>query len=179
MELEQLKYPVGNFRFPEEFGEGDIEAWIGEIEDFPNKLRMEVGGLTPEQFNWKYRPDGWNILQVVHHCADSHMNAFIRFKLTLTENSPEIKSYKENLWAELSDTLEAPIEWSLDIIDGLHRRWTLTLRNLSEKDLLKTYIHSEYNKVFELRQVIPLYAWHCRHHLAHIKQAKESAGGYN
>lgn len=179
MDLEKLKYPVGNFRFPKEFEKGDIPSWIAIIESFPSKLKKEVIGLSNEQLSWRYRPDGWNILQVVHHCADSHMNAFMRFKLTLTEDSPEVKPYFENLWAELPDTMDAPITWSLEILGGLHKRWSLTLNHLSEEDLLKTYIHSEYKRSFELRQVIALYAWHCRHHLAHVVQAKESSGSYN
>ncbi len=179
MDLEKLKYPVGNFRFPNEFEEGDISEWISIIENFPAALAGAVEGLSPEQLGWRYRPEGWTISQVVHHCADSHMNAFIRFKLTLTEDSPEVKPYFENLWAELPDTLDAPIEWSLDILRGLHQRWVLTLSKLSNEDLLKTYMHSEHKRTFELRQVIAMYAWHCRHHLAHISQAKGSSGSYN
>jgi len=179
MDLEQLKFPVGKLQFPNEYNDSDFAAWIKIIEHFPSELKSEVERIAPEQLDWKYRPDGWNIRQVVHHCADSHMNAFIRFKLTLTEDSPEVKPYHENLFARLSDTLDAPIHWSLDILTGLHRRWTILLRNLSESDLLRTYVHAEYKKTFELRQVMALYSWHCQHHLAHIKQAKEHCGAFN
>ena len=179
MDLEKLKYPTGNFKFVTDFTDKEINSWIDEIEFLPEKLAIAAKGLDDDELGWKYRPEGWNIRQVVHHIADSHMNAFCRFKLTLTEDSPEVKGYYENLWAELTDTTNAPIEWSLSIISGLHMRWVALLRGLSGEDLLRSYHHLEYNKTFELRQVIALYAWHCRHHLAHIEQAKTSAGGYN
>jgi len=178
MKLDKLKYPVGKFSFPTDFNDDILAEWIALIEQFPDTLKNEVVTLK-EELDWRYRPEGWNIRQVVHHCADSHMNAFCRFKLTLTEDSLEVKGYFEDRWAELADTTDTPIDWSLDILSGLHSRWITLIKSLNEDELLKTYYHSEYKKTFELRQVIALYAWHCRHHVAHVVQAKNSQGEYN
>ncbi|MDA0195297.1 MAG: putative metal-dependent hydrolase [Bacteroidetes bacterium] len=179
MELELLKYPTGKFTIPQDYDTMIINGWIRNIAGFPDRLSAEVIGLSDKQLGWKYRPDGWNVRQVVHHCADSHMNAFIRFKLALTEDSPVIKPYFENLVAELPDSLESQVEWSLDILSGLHKRWIVLLKNMSEADLARTYIHPEYNKHFELRGVVALYSWHCSHHLAHVRQALEHQGAFN
>ena len=152
---------------------------IEVIDRYPALLKSEVAGLSAGELKLTYRPDGWNILQVVHHTADSHMNAFIRFKLAITETTPTIKPYLQNLWAELPDTGNVPIEASLKILEGLHLRWSTLLRTLSEKDFEKKYFHPEQKREVELKEVLPLYAWHCKHHLTHVKQAKKYRGKFS
>ncbi|XOV94438.1 MAG: YfiT family bacillithiol transferase [Bacteroidota bacterium] len=177
-DLNSLKYPAGRFSWPKQISQSDITEWIQEIEAFPALLKEEVQGLTESELNWRYRPDGWNIRQVVHHVADSHFNSLVRFKLALTEDTPTIKPYEEAKWAELADS-QGPIESSLAILNGLHERWAILLKSLTEKDLKATYFHPEQNATRALDETIALYAWHCRHHLAHVKQAKDSEGKYN
>lgn len=176
MNLETLKYPVGKFQKPADISRAQIKVWIDDIEQFPQLLRSEVQELSPEALNWRYRPEGWTIKQVVHHCADSHINSIVRFKLTLTENEPTIKPYFEDRWAELPDTLDAPVEWSLMLLEGLHKKWVLLLKSLSEQDLEKAFIHPEKGRRVTLGENIALYSWHCRHHLEHVRQAKKYQG---
>jgi len=147
--------------------------WISEISTFPSRLKNEVNHLTNEQLNTQYRPEGWTIRQVVHHCADSHMNSLIRLKLTLTEDQPTVKPYYEERWAELADSKNMPIEPSLKMIEGIHERWTVLLNNLSESDYSKIFIHPEHGKAFRIDENIGMYAWHCNHHLAHITETKK------
>ena len=167
-ELEKLKFPIGKFQKPEVLSKALLDTYINDLESFPSRLKEAVLKLNDSQLNSPYRPDGWTIRQVVHHCADSHMNSIIRFKLALTEDQPTIKPYYEERWAELSDSKSMPIEASLLLLDGLHKRWAILLRSLSENDLQKTFIHPEHGKVFRLDENIGVYAWHCNHHLAHI-----------
>jgi hypothetical protein len=169
--LESLKYPIGQFIRPKTIDKHQIEIWIQTIEHFPKKLKQETENITEQELEIKYRPNGWTIKQVVNHCADSHMNSFIRFKLALTEDIPTIKPYFENLWAELPDSKNFPIESSLKILEGLHERWHEILINLSETELNKQFLHPETNNLFDLKTTIGIYAWHCEHHLAHIKIA--------
>ncbi len=169
--VEQLKYPIGEFEKPTQIEAAHIEQWISDIEAFPTRLIALVKDLTAEQLLWPYRPEGWTIQQVVHHCADSHINSIIRFKLSLTEDNPTIKPYFENRWAELPDTLDLPISTSLSILKGLHARWTYLLKSLQSEDLKKGFVHPEHGKQFYLDETIGVYAWHSNHHLAHIEQA--------
>lgn len=172
--LEALKYPIGKFIKPELYTENLLNGYITTIRDFPAKLRHEVFALDQTQLDTPYRPDGWTIRQVVHHCADSHMNAFIRFKLTLTEDNPTtIRPYVEHLWAKLPDGV-MPIEPSLKIVEGVHARMTVLWASLSEQDLNKKYVHPQYLKEFTLSEAMGLYDWHSRHHLAHITTLKKS-----
>ncbi len=173
-DLEKLKYPIGKFNSPITISEEDIKNWITDIEQFPNRLNKLVPYLSATELNYRYRPEGWTIKQVVHHCADSHMNSFVRFKLCLTEELPTIKTYHEDRWAELQDTTETDISTSLKIIEGLHARWTVLLKSLDTLALRKQYIHPEKPQPMDLANTIALYAWHCNHHLAHIKQAIEN-----
>jgi len=171
--LEKLRYPIGKFEAPEVYTTALLQQAIATIAAFPEKLRLATAHLTDAQLETPYRPEGWTIRQVVHHCADSHMNCFIRLKWTLTEKNPTIKFYYENLWAEGIDNKTMPIAPSLQLLEGLHYRLAFTMNSLTEEDLEKTYVHPEHNKEFELREMICLYAWHCEHHLAHITQLKQ------
>ena len=168
---EKLKFPTGKFLRPDPISKNDLETWIATIENFPSNLKILTSTLSVEELNWIYRPKGWNIKQVVHHCADSHINSFIRFKLALTEDVPTIKPYEEALWAELADGNSNDILPSLQIIEGVHTRWVLLLKSLGSTELKRQFFHPENLKIASLEETIGVYAWHCNHHLAHIKQA--------
>jgi uncharacterized damage-inducible protein DinB len=169
--LQSLKYPVGEFAKPEKPSSARLAEWISVIENFTGRLKDEVNALPDSELNYKHRPGGWTIKQLVHHVTDSHMNSFIRFKLALTEDKPVIKPYFEDKWAELPDTVNAPMSYSLQLIEGLHNRWVVLLKSLTEEQLNRTFIHPEYEREFPLWEYVGLYEWHCRHHLAHIRQA--------
>ena len=177
-DIEKLKYPLGRFVKPETFTESQTNNWIFEIELFPTRVVEVVKNLSDYKLDWRYRPDGWTIKQVVHHCADSHMNSFARFKMSLTEDTPTIKPYFEDKWALLADTMEADIKESIKILEGLHSRWTKLLRSLNEAQLKREFIHPELGKNISLNENTALYAWHCNHHLAHIKQAILNEGNF-
>ena len=176
--LEKLKFPIGKFLRPDPISKNDLETWITTIENFPSKIKTLTSTLSVEELNWRYRPKGWNIKQVVHHCADSHINSFIRFKLALTEDVPTIKPYEEGLWAELADGKSDDISPSLQIIEGVHARWTLILKSLGEQELKRQFFHPENLKIATLEETIAMYAWHCNHHLAHIEQALLQKGQF-
>ncbi|MEO6305324.1 MAG: YfiT family bacillithiol transferase [Bacteroidia bacterium] len=171
--MEELKYPIGHYQKPEAFTKEILNEAISIIENFPKKLKQETEHLTDEQLDTPYRPDGWTIRQVVHHCADSHMNAMIRVKLALTEDTPTIKPYAEALWAELPDTKNLPIHFSLSILEGVHFRWATTLKNMKEKEFDRCFIHPEKGRELSLHESTGMYAWHCKHHLAHITSLKK------
>ena len=171
--LEKLRYPIGKFAKPEVITFGILAKAIQSIESFPERLKVVVANLSQVQLETPYRAEGWTVRQVVHHCADSHMNCFIRIKWTLTENNPTIKFYYENLWAEGIDNKTMPIQPTVQFLEGLHFRLAFVMKNLSETELVRTYFHPESNKEFQLKEVICLYAWHCNHHLAHITELKK------
>jgi hypothetical protein len=167
--MEHLKYPIGKFEYGKSYTAEDNAKHIALIEAFPKELRLLVSGFTPLQFNNSYRPDGWNARQIIHHIADSHLNAYIRLKLSLTEDKPVIKPYNQDLWASLPDGRNAPVDISLNIIDAVHQRWSYLLKTLNEQDLQRTYIHPEYEREFRLDELLALYAWHGRQHYEHLK----------
>jgi DinB superfamily len=170
-DVETLRYPVGKFeRVTPPLDRATRAALVKTIEDTPARFRALAGGLADAQLDTPYRPGGWTIRQVVHHVPESHMNAYIRMKLAVTEDSPAIKTYEEQLWAELPDAKSAPAELSLSLLEALHRRWVLFLRNLSNDDYARTFKHPEWGTV-TIDDAVALYAWHCRHHLAHVEQA--------
>lgn len=173
MNIEQQRYPIGKYLQPETVSPAQRHAWIEEIVAFPNQLRETIAGMSDEQLDTPYREGGWTVRQVVHHLSDSHMNAYVRFKLTLTEERPVIKPYKQDLWAALADSLHAPVDISLDLLAALHARWAVLLRSMSPEDFQRAYIHPEYQKEFTLEGVLGLYAWHGRHHRAQIVALKE------
>lgn len=179
MTLETLKFPIGQFEMPEKITIEFFNNWVLQLEQLPNNLEKITKNLSVTQLNYVYRPNGWNIKQVIHHLSDSHMNSFIRFKLTLTEDIPEIKPYHENLWAELIDGNSDDIESSMLIIKGIHHKWTLLLNSLTTEQLQRKYYHPENKKKHTLSEAIALYAWHGNHHVAHIKQALHYKGEFN
>ena len=166
------RYPIGKFDPSLPVAETDLQQFIQDIAALPAQMRQAVQGLTDEQLDTPYRPGGWSIRQVVHHVADSHMNSFIRFKLALTEDAPTIKPYEEALWSELPDSKNEPIEVSLVLLEALHHRWVVLLKSLSETDWQRVYIHPASGKT-PLVKVAGLYAWHGKHHLAHISNLRE------
>lgn len=173
MTLEQLKYPIGKFEQPVTITKDILSQWISDISSFPTRLKNEVNHLTDEQLDTQYRPNGWTIRQVIHHCADSHMNSLTRLKLALTEDQPTIKPYFEERWAELIDSKKMPITPALKMIEGIHERWTALLNHLTEEENSRIFIHPEHGKTFRIDENIGVYAWHCNHHLAHITEAKK------
>ncbi|WP_114748912.1 YfiT family bacillithiol transferase [Pleomorphovibrio marinus] len=173
MTIEALKYPIGKFEKPTIISRNHLLKWIQDISSFPERLKNEVKLLTNEQLDTPYRPGGWRIRQVIHHCADSHMNSLTRLKLSLTEDQPIIKPYDEKRWAELSDAKDMPIEPSLKILEGIHERWTVLLHNLNENEYGRSFVHPENGQILRVDETIGLYAWHCNHHLAHITTLKK------
>jgi hypothetical protein len=171
--LDQLRYPVGKFAFNANADEKEIQKWISEIEKLPSQIRDAVKGLNDAQLNTAYRPDGWTVRQVVHHVADSHMNAYMRFKLALTENKPTIKPYEEKLWAEMEDSKDLSPEISLSLLDSLHTRWVYILKKLSAADLDKSVFHPESKREMSVKFLLALYAWHSKHHVAHITELRK------
>lgn len=170
--IEALKFPIGKFKEPIEIDQSIINEWIKIIKDFPEKLKIEICNLSEADLENTYRPNGWTICQVVNHCADSHMNSLIRFKFALTEETPTIKPYQEDLWAELVDSKHFSIESSLKILEGVHKRWSYLLENLTKEELEKNFIHPESKELVSIKKNIGIYAWHCEHHLNHIQKAK-------
>lgn len=178
MNLENLKFPIGKFQFNPDVSFEEIQQWIATIQFLPQEIEKITQSLTIEQLNWRYRPDGWSIKQVVHHLADSHMNALIRIKLALTEDAPVIRPYEEARWAELCDGLNNDISASLKIINGVHEKWAHVLKNLSDEQWNKMYFHPQHQRLFSVKEGLGIYDWHCKHHLAHIKQALDSNGEF-
>jgi len=178
---EDLRYPIGKvenqlFTGKESFSEELKKAAIKEIEFLPQMIENAVLNLDEAQLNTPYRHDGWTVKQVVHHVADSHMNAYIRFKLGLTEDNPTIKPYEEALWANLSDTKNIPINVSLTLLYTLHTRWVEILKNMKDDEWQRTLFHPEHKRTFTLWSLMAVYAWHGKHHTAHITKLRERNG---
>lgn len=170
--MSDAKYPIGKFKEVELLDDETRKRLISEIEQTPMNLIQAIKGLDDEQLDTPYREGGWTVRQVVHHLADSHMNAYIRFKLAITENEPTIKPYEEAAWAELIDAKTASIEISLMLLDALHRRWILFLESLTPDDFKKNFTHPEHGKV-NLKWALSMYSWHGRHHVAHITELRK------
>lgn len=166
--IEHLRYPIGRFSYEPGFSAAKRTELIENIRRLPAQLKERLEKIDGAILEIPYRPEGWNISQVVHHIADSHMNAFIRFKLGLTEDIPTIKPYKEGLWANLADTQHTPITVSLALIEALHTRWLVLLESMDEADWQRAVFHPEYKKELKLEMFLGLYSWHCSHHLGHI-----------
>ncbi len=169
------RFPIGKFHFEGPLSEDQRRSLIAEIEEAPEALRVAVNGLSAQQLDTRYREGGWTVRQVTHHVPDSHMNAYMRFKLALTEEEPTIKPYAEDRWAQLADTQSTPLEVSLALLDSLHRRWTQLLRSLKPEDWKRTFRHPELGLV-SLERNLGLYAWHGRHHVAHVTELRKKMG---
>jgi len=170
-----LSYPIGKFDFKQTVDPDAIPAMIDDISALPSQLRIATGGLGIDQLDTPYRPGGWTVRQTVHHVADSHMNSYIRLRLALTETEPVIRPYEQQLWAELPDARTAPIEISLQLVENLHARWVILLRSLPLEDFARTFRHPELGLV-RLDTNLALYAWHGKHHTAHISGLRERMG---
>jgi hypothetical protein len=170
-----LQYPIGKFQWGGAITDAQREKLIEQIEQAPTQLRQAVAGLTEEQVDAPYRPDGWTVRQVVHHLSDSHMNAYVRFRLALTENEPTIKPFAQERWAALEDARTAPLELSLSLLESLHRRWVILLRSLCAADFARTFRHPEMG-VVTLDKYLGMAAWHGRHHIAHITSLRDRMG---
>ncbi len=175
-ELEQLKYPIGQFECPNNISSQHIESWISILEHFPNRLENLVKDLTDIQLDTTYRPGGWSIRQVVHHLSDSHHHSYTRFKWALTEDKPIIKAYYEDRWAELIDSKVAPIKMSLNHLKAIHFKLVYILKKLSQEDLQKCFVHPETNNEVKLNFNVGNYAWHSNHHYTHIENLLKRKG---
>lgn len=172
--MSDLRYPIGAFAVDPDATSEKIRGWIDRIAAQPAALRGAVAGLDDSRLDTPYRPEGWTVRQLVHHVADSHMNAYTRTKLALTEDNPRIKTYLEKMWAELPDS-RLPITGSLALLEALHERWTVTLRAAPEADLRRPVEHPDLGQL-ELQQLLQLYAWHGDHHVAHITALRQRMG---
>ena len=173
--MEDLRYPVGEFHFPELVSARELATFIDQIDETPAHMRAAVAGLSDSQLDTPYRPGGWTVRQLAHHVPDSHINSYTRFRLALTEDEPVIKPYEEARWAELADARTLPIEPSLVLLESLHARWVPLLRSLSDAEWKRTFRHPELGLV-RLEQNAALYAWHGRHHVAHITALRKRNG---
>jgi DinB superfamily len=175
MDTPDLRYPVGEFRFPESVSAQELATFIDQIADTPARMRAAVAGLSDSQLDTPYRPGGWTVRQTAHHVPDSHINSYTRFRLALTEDDPVIKPYEEARWAELPDARTLPVEPSLALLEHLHARWVPLLRSISDADWKRSFRHPALGPV-RLEQNAALYAWHGRHHVAHITRLRERMG---
>ncbi|MBS1627021.1 MAG: putative metal-dependent hydrolase [Bacteroidetes bacterium] len=170
--MEDIRYPIGKYE-PQPYSSKLKEKWLSDIKTLPQHIENVIQNLDAHQLNTSYREGGWTVTQLIHHVADSHMNAYIRFKLGLTENNPIIKPYNEKKWAELSDINIVPTNISITLLHALHQRWYATIKNLTEEDFNRTVFHPEQKKEMTLWFLLGMYAWHGMHHTAHITSLKE------
>jgi len=171
--MEDLHYPIGKFAYKGWHTAQERKGMTLQIAEIPSLLREAVSGLSEEQLNTPYRPEGWTVRQLVHHVADSHINAYTRFKLALTEENPTIKPYAEDKWAMLSDTFQTPIEVSLALLEAIHFRWVMILKNMSDQDFAQTFLHPASKTTSTLDQALAMYVWHGTHHIAHATSLRE------
>ena len=170
--MTDLRYPVGKFEYQGPLSEAGRSGLIQQIADTPGNLRSATKALSQAQLDTPYRPSGWTVRQVVHHVPDSHMNSYVRFKLALTEEEPTIKTYAEDRWADLADTSTTPIDVSLTLLESLHDRWVRLLRSLTPEQWKRTFRHPDLGPM-NLEKTLALYAWHGRHHVAHITELRK------
>lgn len=169
------RYPIGKY-LPQPFSQPQKQEWLNDIKFLPQTLENSIQNLDAQQLDTPYREGGWKVKQLVHHVADSHLNAFCRFRLGLTEDSPTIRPYDEKKWAELTDIETVPINVSLTLLHALHVRWHATIKDLTVEDWNKIVIHPEHNNTFTLWYLLGSYAWHGRHHVAHITNLRDAKG---
>ncbi|MDR6157526.1 putative damage-inducible protein DinB [Chryseobacterium sp. SLBN-27] len=175
-DIEQKRFPIGQFKEPENICDIKLDEYIKVIKDFPAKLKNLIEDFSDDQLDTQYREGGWTVRQLVNHIADSHINSFIRFKLALTEDTPTIKPYDEAKWAELQDSQNMPVKPAMRMIKGTHQRWTALLKSMTNKQFERTFHHPEHHKNYDLRHCLALYVWHCNHHFAHIENLKKEKG---
>lgn len=173
--MPDLRYPIGKYA-PKPFSTEQKEEWLADIKFLPQAIEHAITNLNEAQLHTQYREGGWTVNQVVHHVADSHINAYCRFKLGLTEENPTIRPYDENLWAVTTDVQNLPINISITLLHALHSRWHEFLKNFSDQDFQRTIYHPEHKKEFTLWELLGSYAWHGRHHTAHITTLRERRG---
>lgn len=169
------RFPIGKFNGQPPANAAEREKFLKDIEETPNRLRAAIRGLSEEQLNTPYRDGGWTVRQVVHHVPDSHLNAYVRFKLALTEENPTIKPYDEGAWAGLKDSELTPVEVSLTLLESLHARWTVLLRSLKPEDFRRTFNHPD-SGPHDVDWLLGLYSWHGSHHVAHITSLRDRMG---
>ena len=170
-----LNYPIGKY-IVQPFSQQQLKEWLLNIEVLPKALEYSITNLDAAQLEEPYRPDGWNSREVVHHVADSHMNAFMRFKLALTEDNPTIKPYNQQAFTELSDVKNIPINVSLTLLHALHARMLEVLKNIKDDEWNRSVVHPEYGKQMSIWYLLGQYAWHGKHHTAHINKLRERMG---
>ena len=179
MAMEDLRYPIGKFEWVPPANEAEMAKrrpeYIDVIAGLPEKFGKAVAGLTPAKLDTPYRPEGWTVLQLAHHVPDSHANAYIRFKLALTEYEPSIKPYKEDMWAKLADTANTPVDVSMQMLSAIHTRWVAILRSMDSSDFARPLRHPEIG-VIDLNRMLALYAWHSAHHTAHVTNLRQRMG---
>ena len=173
--LDSLRFPVGRLAFDPDVTQEKRRAFIRQIADTPAALRSAIAGLNDRQLDTPYRPDGWTVRQVVHHVPDSHMNAYVRFKLALTEDNPTIKPYDEAAWARIADSARTPPNVSLELLEALHRRWVVLLESLDPADFARPLVHPD-SGAMTIDRLLQIYAWHGRHHVAHITELRKREG---
>ncbi|MBS1948762.1 MAG: putative metal-dependent hydrolase [Bacteroidetes bacterium] len=173
--IQDLRYPIGKY-LPQPFSEQQKKEWLHDIKYLPEMLEHSILNLDAAQLDTPYREGGWTAKQLVHHIADSHINAYTRFKLGLTEDNPIIKPYEENLWAELDDVKNLPINISLTLLHALHARWHEAIKKLPAEAWQRTVVHPEHEKKFTLWHFLGMYAWHGKHHVAHITSLRQRKG---
>jgi hypothetical protein len=169
------RFPIGKFHYDGPPTEAQRSELIANIEQTPAALRAAVKGLSPQQLDTPYREGGWTVRQLAHHVPDSHMNAYVRYKLALTEDNPTIKPYAEDRWAQLGDSQSTPVEVSLALLDSLHSRWVQLLRSLKPEDWKRTFQHPERGLV-SLERNLAMYSWHGKHHVAHVTELRKRMG---
>jgi hypothetical protein len=171
-----LRYPIGKFAYDGAMTDARRAACVARISAAPAALRAAVAGLTDAQLDTPYRPDGWTVRQVVHHVPDSHLNAYVRMRLALTEDVPTIKPYEEARWAELPDARTLPVEVSLALLEALHVRWTALLRTFGAVEGARQLRHPEHGRLMTIDELLALYAWHGEHHVAHVTSLRDRSG---
>ncbi len=170
MNIEKLKYPIGKFNNPGQLTKTQRVKMIKSIKKLPKRLTKVVDNMSQEQLSTPYRKGGWTVAQVVHHLADSHINSYVRFKWALTEDTPMIKAYDETLWADTQDAKSLNVKYSLQILKGVHNRWSTVMELMSEDDYNRQLAHPEWKDKLSLHTMLALYSWHSKHHLAHITE---------
>jgi hypothetical protein len=174
--LTDLRYPIGNFAYDGAMTDARRAGCVARIAAAPAALRAAVAGLSDAQLDTTYRPGGWTVRQVVHHVPDSHLNAYVRIRLALTEDTPTIKPYEEARWAELPDARTLPVETSLALLEGLHTRWVGLLGGLGAADGARQFHHPEHGRLITVDELIAMYAWHGEHHVAHVTSLRARNG---